>query len=148
MTEIYCPWSCYTLATKKTKNVGLPACDPMLPAASHTRHAIPPHTTPQRFDSHPLPHFLLLKKQDLASKRLGRGVAVTDQLAVVIPCRMGGEWGAGVHYRFLTIQHVHAQIIRALFVAAVTHEKLYTVELVSLRRRALHDCVNFMNFAF
>ena len=53
------------------------------------------------------------------------------------------------HYRFfVTIQHVHAQIIRALFVAAVTHEKLYTVELVSLRRRALHDCVNFMNFAF
>jgi hypothetical protein len=26
--------------------------------------------------------------------------------------------------------------------------KVYAVEFVSLRRRTLHDCVNFMNFAF
>jgi len=49
---------------------------------------------------------------------------------------------------FVTIQHVHAQIIRALFVPVATHGKVYTVELVSLRRCALHDCVNFMNFGF
>jgi hypothetical protein len=48
----------------------------------------------------------------------------------------------------VTIQHIHAQIIRALFVPVATHRKVYTVELVSLRRRALGDCVNFMNFAF
>jgi hypothetical protein len=49
---------------------------------------------------------------------------------------------------FVTIQHVHAQIIRALFVPIATHEKVYTIELMSLLCRALRNCVNFMNFAF
>jgi hypothetical protein len=48
----------------------------------------------------------------------------------------------------VTIQHIYVQIIRALFVPVTTHRKVYTVELVSLRRRALCDCVNFTNFAF
>jgi hypothetical protein len=49
---------------------------------------------------------------------------------------------------FVTIQHVHAQIIRALFVLVATCEKVYTVELMSQRRRALRDYVDFTNFAF
>jgi len=49
---------------------------------------------------------------------------------------------------FLTIQHVRAQIIMALFVPVATHGTVYTVELVSLRRRAIRDCVTFTNFAF
>jgi len=38
-----------------------------------------------------------------------------------------------LYYRFLTIQHVHAQIIRALFVPVATYGNVYTVELVSMR---------------
>jgi hypothetical protein len=48
---------------------------------------------------------------------------------------------------FLTIQYVHAQIM-ALFVPVAMRGKVYTVELVSLRRRDLRGCINFTNFAF
>jgi hypothetical protein len=48
----------------------------------------------------------------------------------------------------VTIQHVHAQIIRALFIPVAMHGKIYTIELVSLRRCALRENVNFTNFAF
>jgi hypothetical protein len=49
---------------------------------------------------------------------------------------------------FVTIQHVHAQIFWALFVPVAMHGKVYTIELVNLRRRTLHDFVNFTKFIF
>jgi hypothetical protein len=36
----------------------------------------------------------------------------------------------------------------ALFVPVATRGKVYIVELVSLGRRDLRNCVNFTNFAF
>jgi hypothetical protein len=37
---------------------------------------------------------------------------------------------------------------KTLFVPVTMHGKVYTIELVSLRPRALRDCVNFTNFAY
>jgi hypothetical protein len=73
------------------------------------------------------------------------GVPVaTHGLHYFIPVAMHGL----VLSFFVTIQYVRAQIIRALFVPIATYGKVYTVELVSLRRRAFRECVNFTNFAF
>jgi hypothetical protein len=62
--------------------------------------------------------------------------------------RQWSWWACDALSFFVTIQHVNAQIIIILFVPVATHGKVYTVELVSLRRCALRDYVNFTNFAF
>jgi hypothetical protein len=42
----------------------------------------------------------------------------------------------------------HEGLSKAHRRSVAMHGKVYTIELMSLRRRALHDDVNFMNFAF
>jgi len=50
------------------------------------------------------------------------------------------------HARIIFFITIKCSIISALFVSIATRGKICTVELVSLRRHALHDYVNFIYF--